>query len=141
MIGFFISLVSGVLMSVQGIWNTQLTRVSGIWTANTFVQFTALLVCLGGWLISERLPFSMVFRVEPKYMLTGGILGALITYTVIRGVSLLGPARAIMVIVVSQLTASYLIQLLGWFGVEQQPLEWKKAAGLALAVIGVSIFK
>ena len=50
MIGFLIALVSGALMSIQGVFNTQVTKASGIWTASAFVQFTALLVCLGAWL-------------------------------------------------------------------------------------------
>ncbi len=140
MIGFFISLLSGVLMSVQGTWNTQLTKVSGIWTANAFVQLTAFLVCMAAWGIKERIPFSQLLQTDPKYMLAGGVLGAFITYTVIRGVSLLGPAKAVMVIVISQLTASYLIQLFGLFGMEQQTLEGRKLAGLALAIAGVIIF-
>ena len=49
MIGFFIALLSGALMSIQGVFNTQVTKTSGIWVANAFVQFTALLVCLGVW--------------------------------------------------------------------------------------------
>ena len=47
MIGFFIALISGALMSVQGVFNTQVTKNSSIWVASAFVQFTALLVCLG----------------------------------------------------------------------------------------------
>ena len=39
MIGFFIALISGALMSVQGVFNTQVTKASGIWVANAFVQF------------------------------------------------------------------------------------------------------
>ena len=54
MIGFFIALISGALMSVQGVFNTQVTKSSTIWVANAFVQFTALLVCLGAWLITDR---------------------------------------------------------------------------------------
>ena len=49
MIGFFIALISGALMSVQGVFNTQVTKNSSIWVASAFVQFTALLVCLGAW--------------------------------------------------------------------------------------------
>ena len=45
MIGFFIALISGALMSVQGVFNTQVTKNSSIWVASAFVQFTALLVC------------------------------------------------------------------------------------------------
>ena len=40
MIGFLIALVSGALMSIQGVFNTQVTKSTGIWTASAFVQFT-----------------------------------------------------------------------------------------------------
>ncbi|NBH27837.1 DMT family transporter [Lachnospiraceae bacterium] len=141
MIGFFIALISGALMSVQGVFNTQVTKSSSIWVASAFVQFTALLVCLGAWLVSDRSSFGALFKVEPKYMLLGGTIGAFITYTVIKSMELLGPARAAMLIVVAQLFIAYVIELLGWFGVEKQPFEWKKAIGMAVAVAGIVIFK
>ena len=43
MIGFFIALISGALMSVQGVFNTKVTEASSMWAANAFVQFTAFL--------------------------------------------------------------------------------------------------
>ena len=46
MIGFFIAMLSGVCMSVQGVFNTQVTKASSVWTANTFVQGSAFLLCL-----------------------------------------------------------------------------------------------
>ena len=141
MIGFFIALISGALMSVQGVFNTQVTKSSSIWVASAFVQFTALLVCLGAWLVSDRSSFGALFKVEPKYMLLGGTIGAFITYTVIKSMELLGPARAAMLIVVAQLFIAYVIELLGWCGVEKQPFEWKKAIGMAVAVAGIVIFK
>lgn len=141
MIGFFIALVSGALMSVQGVFNTQVTKSSSIWVANAFVQFTALLVCLGTWLITDRSSFGALFKVEPKYMLLGGAIGAFITYTVIKSMEMLGPARAVMLIVIAQLIVAYVIEMLGWFGVEKQPLEWRKIIGMAAAIAGIVIFK
>ncbi len=141
MIGFFIALLSGALMSVQGVFNTQVTKSSSIWVANAFVQFTALLVCLGAWLLADRSSFSALFKVEPKYMLLGGAIGAFITYTVIKSMELLGPARAVMLIVIAQLIVAYVIELLGWFGVEKQPLEWRKIIGMLVAIAGIAIFK
>ncbi len=141
MIGFFIALISGALMSVQGVFNTQVTKSSSIWVASAFVQFTALLVCLGAWLVSDRSSFGALFKVEPRYMLLGGTIGAFITYTVIKSMELLGPARAAMLIVVAQLFIAYVIELLGWFGVEKQPFEWKKVVGMAVAIVGIVIFK
>lgn len=141
MIGFFIALLSGALMSVQGVFNTQVTKTSGIWVANAFVQFTALLVCLGVWLVTDRSSFGSLLKVEPKYMLLGGAIGAVITYTVIKGMELLGPAKAVMLIVIAQLIVAYVIELFGWFGTDKQPLEWRKVIGMGIAIAGVVIFK
>ena len=141
MIGFFIALLSGALMSIQGVFNTQVRKTSGIWVANAFVQFTALLVCLGVWLATDRSSFGSLFRVEPKYMLLGGAIGAVITYTVIKGMELLGPAKAVMLIVIAQLIVAYIIELFGWFGTDKQPLEWRKVMGMGIAIAGVVIFK
>lgn len=141
MIGFFIALISGALMSIQGVFNTQVTKSSGIWVANVFVQLTALLVCLGAWFFTDRSSFGALLKVEPKYMLLGGAIGAFITYTVIRSMEMLGPARAVMLIVIAQLLVAYVIELLGWFGVEKQPLEWRKVIGMAVAIVGIVVFK
>ena len=141
MIGFFIALISGALMSIQGVFNTQVTKSSSIWVASAFVQFTALLVCLAAWLVSDRSSFAALLKVEPRYMLLGGAIGAFITYTVIKGMEMLGPARAVMLIVIAQLIVAYVIELLGLFGMEKQPLEWRKVIGMGIAVAGVVIFK
>jgi transporter family-2 protein len=141
MIGFFIAILSGALMSVQGVFNTQVTKASGIWITAAFVQFTALIVCVGAWLMTERTSLGSLLSVQPKYMLFGGVIGAFITFTVIRGMEQLGPARAVMFIVVSQLLVAYAIELLGWFGVEKQPWEWRKAIGMGIMIVGVVVFK
>ena len=141
MIGFFIALISGALMSVQGVFNTQVTKTSGIWVANAFVQFTALLVCLGAWLLTDRSSFGALVKVEPKYMLLGGAIGAFITYTVIKSMEMLGPAKAVMLIVIAQLIVAYVIELFGWFGTDNQPLEWRKVIGMGIAIAGVVLFK
>ncbi len=141
MLGLLIAILSGTLMSVQGVFNTQVTRQSGIWVANAFVQFTALLVCLAVWLTTDRSSFAGLFKVEPKYMLLGGAIGTFITYTVIKSMEQLGPARAVMFIVVSQLIIAYAIEVFGLFGVEKQPLEMKKVLGAGVMIAGIVIFK
>ena len=128
-------------MSIQGVFNTQVTKTSGIWVANAFVQGSALLVCLVAWLITDRSSFGSLLKVEPKYMLLGGAIGAVITFTVIKSMELLGPAKAVLLIVVAQVVVAYLIELLGLFGTEKQPFEWRKILGMGLAMVGIAIFK
>ena len=141
MIGFLIAVISGLLMSVQGVFNTQVTKTTGMWVANAFVQFTAFLVCIAIWAISDRTSFGTLLKVEPRYMLIGGILGAVITYTVIKAMDMMGPAKAVMMIVTAQILVAYLIELFGLFGVEKQPFSWRKVIGILLAAGGIILFK
>lgn len=128
-------------MSVQGVFNTKVTENSSLWAANAFVQFTAFLVCLAAWLLTDRTSFKDVIAVEPKYFLLGGVMGAFITLTVIKSMDALGPAKAVMLIVISQLIIAYLIELLGLFGVEKQPFSWRKVIGALMAIAGFIVFK
>lgn len=142
MLGMLISILSGALMSIQGVFNTAVTKQSGIWMASGFVQFTALLVCAVAWFITGREgTVASLFTVDKKYMLLGGAMGAFITYTVIKGVELLGPAKAIMFIVVSQLIVAYLIELFGLFGSQKASFDFSKLIGMGLMIGGVILFK
>lgn len=84
---------------------------------------------------------TAIFNVEHKYMLLGGIIGAVITWTVIKSMDNLGPAQAVLIIVISQIVVAYLIEVFGIFGVERYPFEWSKLVGVVLAVVGIFIFK
>ena len=141
MIGFFIAMLSGELMSVQGVFNTKLTESTSLWVANAFVQFTAFLLCIAAWLVTDRSSMRSLFNVEPKYFLLGGVMGAFITLTVIKSMDSLGPAKAVMLIVIAQLIVAYLIELFGLFGVEKQPFVWRKAIGALVAIAGFIVFK
>lgn len=141
MIGFFIALLSGALMSIQGVFNTQVTKTTGMWVSNGWVQLTAFAVCLAAWLITGRDSVAALAKVEPKYVLLGGVIGAGITWTVIKSMEQLGPAKAALLIVISQLIVAYVVELLGLFGVEKEPLEWRKVIGMVIALIGVAIFQ
>ena len=141
MIGIFIALISGALMSVQGVFNTEVTEGSSMWVSTSWVQFSALIVCLGAWLFADRSSFTALFQIQPKYMLLGGVIGAFITYTVIKAMASLGPAQAVMLIVVSQLIIAYVIELFGMFGVDKQPFAWRRILGMAICIGGIILFK
>ena len=38
MIGIFIALISGALMSVQGVFNTEVTKASSVWVSASWVH-------------------------------------------------------------------------------------------------------
>ncbi|CDE43126.1 putative uncharacterized protein [Clostridium sp. CAG:411] len=142
MFGILIALLSGALMSIQGVFNSGATKQTGTWLTAMFVQLTAFLVCICAYYVSEKnIPISKIFHVTPKYLLLGGIIGAFITITVIKSISSLGAARAEMFIVCAQLLVAYLIELLGLFGIDKQNFEWRKCIGILVFLVGVIIFK
>ena len=140
--GFITAIISGALMSLQGVFNEGVTKQTSIWISASFVQLTAFIVCIIAWFFTGRDGnFVSLFSIQNKYMLLGGVMGALITYTVIRSMSSLGPAEAVMIIVTAQVLVAYLIELFGLFGVEKVDFQWSKLIGVLLAIGGIILFK
>ena len=83
MAGILTALLSGALMSIQGVFNTEVTKQTSTWLAAGWVQISAFAVCLAAWCITGREPIGDLFRVKPWYLLLGGAIGAFITITVI----------------------------------------------------------
>jgi len=139
--GFIVAIISGALMSIQGVFNTGVTKQTSIWLSAGFVQLTAFIVCVGAYFVSgKEVSISTIWQVSPKYLLLGGAIGAFITFTVIKSVGNLGPAKANLLIVLAQLLVAYLIELFGLFECEKVDFEWRKLIGIAIAAIGFVIF-
>lgn len=140
--GFLIAIISGALMSVQGVFNTGVTKQTSIWVSASFVQLSAFIVCIAAWFVTGRQSnFGALLKIDNKYMLLGGVIGAFITYTVIKSVEILGPAGANMFIITSQLIVAYLIEVFGLCGSEKVPFEWRKVIGVAFVIVGIIIFE
>ncbi|MDD6070625.1 MAG: DMT family transporter [Clostridiales bacterium] len=141
--GFLIAMLSGALMSVQGVFNTGVTKQTGPWITNCFVQLTGFIVCLSFFLFMEmgKVSAGDLFKINHKYMLLGGVIGAFITFTVIKSMADLGPAKAVLAIVITQVLVAYLIEVFGWFGVEKVDFSWVKLIGIIVAIAGLVVFK
>lgn len=140
MLGIFFALLAGLLMSVQGVFNTRVMDSSNMWATNSWVQLSAFVASISIWFFAGRENLLSVFNVSNKLYLLGGIIGAFITFTVIKSISNLGPAHAIMLILLSQLVVAYLIEVFGLFSTEKVGFEWIKLLGVALMIAGIIIF-
>ena len=137
--GILVALISGALMSIQGVFNTEVTKQTSLWVSTGWVQLSAFAVCVLAWIFTGRDSIAALWQVENKYTLLGGVIGAFITITVIQSMGSLGPARAAMLIVISQLAVAYVIELFGLFGVEKVDFEWRRLLGMAIAIVGISL--
>lgn len=138
--GIIFSIIAGMAMSVQGVMNTRLGEGIGNMEANAFVQGTAFALALAVLLFYRQGSFSELASVNKLYWL-GGVLGIVITLTVMLGIKSLGTTLAISVILISQLLVAALIDAFGLFGSEKIVFGWSKYLGLALMTGGMIVFK
>ena len=130
-------------MSIQGVFNTGVTKQTSTWLASAWVAFSGFLAAFIIWLIFERNQAGIMSltKIDDKYMLLGGVIGAFITWTVIKSMASLGPAKAVLLIVIAQLLVAYFIELLGWFGVEKSQFQMTKLIGIIIAIAGFFLFQ
>ena len=139
-ISIITALISGLLMSVQGVFNTRVTEKSGLWFTTSIVHFIAFICCLAVLLFVRDARLEGLKEVNKLYLL-GGVLGAGITYTVILAMSKLGPACAVMLILVAQMTTAYLIEVFGLFDTEKIGFMWTKFLGVVIMIGGIILFQ
>lgn len=141
MLGIIFSIISGVAMSVQGVFNTQLTKKIGVWETTVLTQAIALLTALIVLFFAGDGSFRNLKDANKLYLLAG-VLGTVITFTVIQSMSSLGPAVAVATILVAQLVAAALINHFGWFGSEVVNASIiRQCIGVAVMIAGIIIFK
>lgn len=138
--GIIFSIIAGMAMSVQGVMNTRLGEGIGNMEANAFVQGSAFALALLVLLFYRQGSFSALGQVNKLYWL-GGVLGLVITLTVMLGIKSLGTTLAISIILISQLFIAALIDAFGLMGSEKLAFGWNKYVGLALMTGGMLLFK
>jgi len=134
------SAIAGAAMSFQGVINTRLSDRIGLWESNVFAQGTAFLLSLIVMFIWGKGSFSALGGTEKVYWL-GGVLGLIITVTVMLSVKGLGPTAAVSVILITQLLTAALIDAFGLLGSEKLPFGWNKYVALGLMAGGMLLFK
>lgn len=140
MIGFVFSIIAGISMSIQGVFNTRLSEKIGTWQTNVFVQGTAFILALFILMIFKGGDFSNIKQVNKLY-LTGGVFAVIITFTVMQGIKMIGITTAISTILVAQIVAAALIDCSGICGSNSVRFDITKLIGLITMIAGIIIFK
>lgn len=140
MFGFIIAIISGIAMSVQGVFNTKLSDKIGTWETNTIVQGSALVLTLIILFFFGNGNFKELKSANKLYLL-GGALGVVITFTVILSIKSLGTTVGIGTILIAQLLAAALIDAFGLFGSEKVPFSFHEILGIVIIIAGIVLFK
>jgi bacterial/archaeal transporter family-2 protein len=140
LIGFLFSILAGISMSIQGVFNTRLSEKIGTWQTNVFVQGTALILALLILVFFKGGDFGNIRHVNKLY-LTGGIFAVIITFTVMEGMKLIGITTAVSTILIAQIVAAALIDCFGIFETTSVRFDITKIIGLITMIAGIIIFK
>lgn len=141
MIGLIYSLLAGVLVGIQGVFNTRMSEKAGFWLTNTWVHGTGFLLSFVILLLSrEEGGLSKLNGVSKLYWL-GGAVGVMIVFSVMKSIESLGPSYSIAILLITQLIVALLIDSLGLFGVERVPLSGSRLIGIGIMIAGVVVFK
>ncbi|MBR7147280.1 MAG: DMT family transporter, partial [Firmicutes bacterium] len=91
MIGIITAIIAGAAMSFQGVMNTRLSDQIGLYESNVFVQGTAFVLGVAAMLILGKGDILQITAVDNKGYLLGGVLGLVITITVMLAIGNLSP--------------------------------------------------
>ena len=138
--GIIFSILAGIFISLQGVFNTRLSDAVGLWETTTIVHGVGLLFSLLVLFFCGTGNFGKLKDVN-KFYLIGGVLGVIIVFSVIKGISLLGPTFAVAILLITQLIISMIIDSFGLFGCTPIKLDFTKLIGVLVMIIGVIIFK
>ncbi len=140
MLGIIYAIVSGISMSLQGVFNTRLGEKIGTWETNVLVQLIGLILTVIITVFAGKGNFKELNNANKLYLL-GGVLGVVIIFTVMMSIGSLGTTYAIGVILISQIIAAAIIDYFGLFGTEKLNFTLKDFLGVAIMIIGIIVFK
>ena len=140
MLGVIFSVIAGAAMSVQGVMNTRLGEHIGTMQANALVQCTAAVLSLLALTLVRGGSFAALGE-TPRLYWFGGVLGLVITVTVMLGIRDLSPTVSICVILIAQLLTAAVIDAFGLMESQRVAFGWTKFAGLGLMLGGVVLFR
>ena len=140
MLGIICAIISGISMSIQGVFNTRLGEKIGTWETNTLVQLTGLIITLIITFFIGKGNFKALANANKLYLL-GGALGVIIIFTVMMSIGTLGATCGVSIILVSQLVTAALIDYFSLFESNKVNFTLKEFIGVAIMIIGIIVFK
>ncbi len=138
--GIVFSLLAGIFITLQGIFNTNVSQKAGLWLTTTLVHGIGFIGSVIIFLLVKDGNVKHLLEVNKVYLF-GGLLGVIIVYSVMQGIVNVGPVFSVSVLLISQLLLSLVINTFGLFGIEPVPLSLNKIIGVLVMISGVLIFQ
>jgi transporter family-2 protein len=135
-VAVFAGLAGAIQIAVQGRLGSRIGSLESFTVAVVVAGAVGLLVLL---IARRSLDGVRAGFAGPKWMLLGGLMGALIVLGITFAGPRIGPVATTAFLIVGQFSLGALIDNTGWFGVERVSLGWPRLAGLALLAAGATL--
>lgn len=133
----FLSLFTGVIVTVMIMFNGQLSDYCGIYLSTAIIHFVGLMTFLCILKIKKiKIPFSNHF---PFFLYTGGIIGVFTVIFNVFSVSHLGATLLTALGLLGQMLTSVLLEQRGWLGTPQSSMNAQKLLSLMIVMIGIGV--
>jgi bacterial/archaeal transporter family-2 protein len=138
--GSLFAFLGGAFITLQGVANTRISQDIGTWQTATITQFTGFLVSLLILMFAKDKKWKRLKNVKPLY-LTSGAFAAIIIFSNVASIKYVGVTLSISVLLIAQLSLTFLIDGKGWFGIPKQKMRLPQFVGIAMMILGVVILR
>ena len=138
--GIIFAILGGACITLQGVVNAEISREIGTWQAATVSQFTGFIIAMMIYLFVRDGNLAGFRKVKPLYLF-GGMTAAIIIFTEVTAIKMIGITLSISVLLLAQLSLTVLIDNKGWFDVEKKKMNATQFLGLGIMVVGMFILK
>ncbi len=132
-------LAAGIGVPILAALNAALGRIIGSPSAAAMVLFfIAFLVAIAAVIVTGTDAISKL-SAAPKHLFLGGLLIAFYLLSITYVAPSFGIGNAVFFVLIGQLISSAAIDHFGLFMAQPTPLNWTRAAGIAVMAVGVLI--
>ncbi|MBN3554642.1 DMT family transporter [Fictibacillus nanhaiensis] len=140
LIGLLFTIMAGVLVGLQNIFNTRVNDHAGTWSTTALVLGLGFLASMTLGVVFEGKELFVLKNMETWFWFSG-LIGVGVVVCLVQGTKLLGPTFAISIVLTSQLGSALMWDSLGLFGLEKIPFTSQQLLGVLVIIGGVLVFK
>ncbi|MFB1082691.1 DMT family transporter [Jeotgalibacillus sp. JSM ZJ347] len=138
--GVIFALAGGFFLTFQSVANATISDQIGTWQAAAMTQLTGFVLAVLIVLALRDRSYKDLGQV-PKLYASGGALAAIVLFSNITAVHLMGVTLTIGIFLIAQLVAAIFIDKFGWFDMIKKNISRTQIIGVCLMILGVIVLK
>lgn len=138
--GIVFALLGGFFLTFQSVANAVISEQIGTWQAAAMTQLTGFVLAVMIVFMLRDRSIRELKNVPPLYA-SGGLLAAVILFSNMTAIHLMGVTLTISIFLIAQLVAAIVIDKKGWLDVAKKKVGTPQVVGVCLMVLGLVVLK